>query len=761
MEREILSEIESIRAERYQAPAFALAKIMAKIEEEPLPSRRSFQLPNFWLRSRFLQAALTTAAVVMVAIFTVKQEIIEGPLQFNANQKLVDGSHSGDVLVPLNEDKDSQIIVPQTVGTQAAVPPSSFSSKPNTQEVTISIDAVSGVDSMAVPGSQVAVILGSVDKKGNHQSSILVPQAEIVAISQAGNALTLNVSPQDALKLKAAKEQGTTSVMLRPSPSSSSASSVDNIAESYTRKLRRDPGQSQSLGQIHVGGRSYHVLPDGGLAELAPSEAGKSAYSSYYHPYYYPTPYTNTESYGVYQENPRISVATEALSTFSIDVDTGSYANVRRFLRDGQLPPPDAVRIEELLNYFDYDLPLEQGKPFTVSYELAPSPLDPGRHILKLGVRTREPLQNTDAGWNLVFLIDVSGSMADPNKLSLVKEALRLLVGKMRSQDRISIVTYADQAVVALAPSGIEQRSSILSVIDSLIAAGSTNGAAGIERAYALAQANRISSGVNRVILATDGDFNVGVTYFPQILSMVEAKRQGGVSLTTLGFGTGNYKEQTLEQLADKGNGNYHYIDSFSEAAKVFGTDLAANMDTVAKDVKVQIEFNPKHVIEYRLIGYDNRTLSKSDFHNPGVDAGEIGAGHETTALYELLLAGSDYTPGIVDYRYQKPVAAPRVEPVQEFASELAFLKVRYIDPKENASQLLTFPVANKITERSSDDFRFAAAVSYFGHILRNSQYRGNYSFGDISRLAADALGGKPARNEFLDLVRMAGNIRP
>jgi len=470
------------------------------------------------------------------------------------------------------------------------------------------------------------------------------------------------------------------------------------------------------------------------------------------------------EQYRQYEENSRISVASQPVSTFSIDVDTGSYTNVRRFLTNGSLPPADAVRIEEFLNYFTYNYPKQFERPFSVNAEIAPSPLEPERLLLKLGIRARD-LERSEAGWNLVFLVDVSGSMNEPNKLPLVKQTLKLLVKEMRPQDRVALVTYAGSAGVVLDSTSVSERERIVQAIDSLGAGGSTNGSGGIMAAYRVAEASRVSGGVNRVILATDGDFNVGISSFDELMRLIEEKRRSGVTLTTLGFGTGNYQEANMEQLANRGNGNYFYIDSFREARRVVEEGLTGAMQIVAKDVKLQVEFNPERVVEYRLIGYDNRKLDNRDFSNDQVDAGEIGSGHTVTALYEIVLKGSPLGQRFDEsLRYANPTPSPEMVKMTDGGrnDEVAFLKVRYKEPEGSVSKLLEFPIAatqiQSDAKRASADFRFAAAVSYFGHLLRQSAYRGNYTFTDIVQLAAEAKGDDPtgARQEFIELVRSA-----
>jgi len=478
------------------------------------------------------------------------------------------------------------------------------------------------------------------------------------------------------------------------------------------------------------------------------------------------TPYGYGETYAEYEENPRVAVSSQSVSTFSIDVDTGSYTNVRRFLSMGQLPPPNAVRIEEFINYFDYNYPQQTEQPFGVYYEIAPSPLDNGRHLLKVGLRARDVRQDSEKGWNLVFLVDVSGSMADANKLDLVKQSLKVLAEQMREQDRIAIVTYAGEAGVALESTSGKDKAKIKIAIDGLGTGGGTNGAGGIDAAYKVAEQNRVEGGVNRIILATDGDFNVGVYDFEGLKRLIEQKRKTGITLTTIGVGTGNYNEQNLEQLANKGNGQYFYFDSFKEARHVLQNRLTATIEMVAKDVKLQIEFNPAHVAQYRLVGYDNRKLANEDFHNDQVDAGEIGSGHTVTALYELVLANSELAKNLGDdlrYQDKKPEVAAKVE--AQKTDELGFLKIRYKEPNSDTSKLIEYPIkATAIlstASAASDDFRFAAAVTYFGAILRDSKYKGSYTLSDVAKLARDAKGSDAngARQEMIELVENAVSV--
>ncbi len=480
-----------------------------------------------------------------------------------------------------------------------------------------------------------------------------------------------------------------------------------------------------------------------------------------------PQPPQSNERYAEYRENPRVRVSEEPRSTFSLDVDTGSYTNMRRFLTMGKFPPANAVRVEEFINYFSYQYPSQVERPFAVHYEIAPSPFASGRHLLKVGVKARDNSQaEINTPWNLVFLIDVSGSMSSSNKLPLLKQSMSVLVNKMRSEDRIAIVTYATGARVLLPSTAGTQKQRIISAIQSLRAGGSTNGSAGIDLAYAQAERFKQDYSVNRVVLATDGDFNLGTTSFSGLMRLIEQKRRTGIGLTSLGFGKGNLNEKNLEQLADKGNGNYFYIDSFAEARKVLGDQLASTMEVVAKDVKLQIEFNPAQVLEYRLIGYDNRVLENRDFSNDAVDAGEVGSGHTVTAMYEIVLRNSPIAGDIApELRYMKQKNQPVVP--EEFSDELAFVKIRYKEPQGTKSAKMQFPIETvqlkTSFESASVDFRFATAVAAFAQALRGSQFAGDYSYQDVIRIAIDSLGDDSdgLRRQFVDLVRNAQAARP
>ena len=467
-----------------------------------------------------------------------------------------------------------------------------------------------------------------------------------------------------------------------------------------------------------------------------------------------------TETYDHIEENGLRRVATDPLSTFSIDVDTASYANVRRFLTDGTLPPAGAVRIEELINYFRFDYPQPGGdEPFSVTTELAPCPWNAKHRLALIGIRGRETREEAPRPRNLVFLLDVSGSMIDPDKLPLVRNAMRMLVDTLTPQDRIAVVVYAGASGLVLPSTPGDRKETIHQAIARLEAGGSTNGAAGITLAYQVARQHFIRGGVNRVILATDGDFNVGVTSQDELIRLIEQERASGVFLSVLGVGTGNLKDSTMEKLADKGNGNYAYLDSLHEARKVLVREGGATLTTIAKDVKIQVEFNPTVVEAYRLIGYENRALRSEDFNDDQKDAGEIGQGHSVTALYEIVPAGTPIeVPGVDGLRYQQPA----VRTAAAASSELATVKIRYKAPDGDMSRLTTKVLLNADTPMSPN-LAFASAVAEFGMLLRNSEHQGNASYAAAAERARRFRGNDAEgyRAEFIKLVDLAAALRP
>ncbi len=522
---------------------------------------------------------------------------------------------------------------------------------------------------------------------------------------------------------------------------------------------QKDAARADSAQRTEV----HHAQP-AGAARLAMERAASPAPAAGFPAELrLPSASLDREQYAHFDDHPVKRVAEHPVSTFGLDVDTGSYANVRRFLNQGRLPPADAVRTEELINYFAYadPAPASREAPFAVATEVAPSPWNPKTHLLRIGVKTWAPPREQLPPANLVFLVDVSGSMQSPDKLPLVKRSLRLLVQHLRKEDRVSLVAYAGASGVVLEPTAGDRKATIEAAIDRLEAGGPTHGAAGIQLAYAKAREGLITGGINRVLLATDGDFNVGVVGHDALVDLVKRERAHGVALSTLGFGTGNYNDRLMEQLADHGDGAYAYIDDLAEARKVLVENLGGALLTVAKDAKVQVEFNPATVAEYRLIGYENRQLRREDFANDRVDAGDVGAGQSVTAVYELALTGSG-GERVEPLRYAQQAAAPAGD-----ASEVAFVRVRYKKAGEETSTLLEHPVARASVHgdlgRASDDLRFAAAVAAFGQQLRGGTYLEGFGYDAIAKLAQGARGEDPEghRSEFLKLVRLAASLGP
>lgn len=473
----------------------------------------------------------------------------------------------------------------------------------------------------------------------------------------------------------------------------------------------------------------------------------------------------NRDQFESVDDNPIRTTKETPVSTFSIDVDTASYSVVRDSLNNGQLPPQDAVRVEELINYFDYDYPLPEDRdpPFASHVSVTPSPWDEENKLVHIGLQGYdiEPAEAPRA--NLVFLIDVSGSMRSPDKLELLKNAFRMLVDNMHPDDRVAIVTYAGHVGTALEPTKAAEKQTIIAALDNLRSGGSTAGAKGIKQAYALAEQHYMEDGVNRVMLATDGDFNVGITDPDKLKDYIERKRESGVFLSVLGFGRGNYNDLLMQQLAQNGNGNAAYIDTLSEARKVLVEEASSTLFPIAKDVKIQVEFNPANVAEYRLIGYETRQLKREDFNNDKVDAGDIGAGHSVTAIYEITPVGAE---GMVDeLRYGDETSpAPQADSGKE--DEYAFLKMRYKLPEAEESKLITRPITDADAvdgmEEASQAVRFSTAVAGFGQLLRGGTYLDGFGYDDVLALAQTARGDDPFgyRAEFLQLVRLATSAR-
>lgn len=467
-----------------------------------------------------------------------------------------------------------------------------------------------------------------------------------------------------------------------------------------------------------------------------------------------PTP-EHREQYRGQPENEVKATAREPVSTLSLDVDTGSYSNIRRMLRAGQLPPVDAVRIEEMLNYFPYaDSPPPAGHPFGISTEVAPAPWQRGDLLLRVGVRAVDVAAGQQPPANLVFLVDVSGSMDEPDKLPLAKASLKLLTQRLRPQDRVALVVYAGRTEVVLPSTPASDKARILAAIEQLSAAGSTNGESALKLAYQQAEAHRLPRGINRILLMTDGDFNVGVSSVEGIKALVERERERGISLSTFGFGTGNYNDALMEQIADAGNGNYSYIDSLEESQKVLGEELAATFNTVAKDVKLQIEFNPAQVKEWRLIGYENRVLAEQDFRNDRVDAAEIGAGKSVVALYQLTPVGQ---PGLLGERRYASTTGNTSR-----SAELGELRLRYKAPEGQVSREYR-RVLRLNPQAPSVDMQFASAVAGFGQLLKHSKYSGSWTYADAARQARQGLGADVGgyRSELVKLIGLADALSP
>ncbi|MEI2737389.1 MAG: VWA domain-containing protein [Chitinophagaceae bacterium] len=469
----------------------------------------------------------------------------------------------------------------------------------------------------------------------------------------------------------------------------------------------------------------------------------------------------NTEDYDNIVENKFLAATQNPLSTFSIDVDEAAYSNVRRYLENGSIPPAGAVRIEEMINYFDYDYTKPaNGEPFTVNTEISECPWSPQHKLVHIGLQGKEiPLDNLPPS-NMVFLVDVSGSMNEANKLPLVQASMNMLVDQLREKDKVAIVVYAGSAGLVLPSTSGANKIKIKEAINNLEAGGSTAGGEGIKLAYKTAKENFLKNGNNRIILATDGDFNVGVSSDDELVSMIEQERKSGVFLSVLGYGMGNYKDNKMQQLADKGNGNHSYIDNISEARKVLVNEFGSTLFTIAKDVKIQIEFNPSKVQAYRLVGYENRMLASEDFNDDNKDAGELGSGHTVTALYEVIPVGvkDDFTKSVDPLKYQSNDRKPISN-----TDEIMTIKLRYKKPDEDVSKLITHPVMDTHTAlvNTSDNFRFSAAVAEFGLLLRSSDYKQQSSYSQVVNMAKGAKGidNNGYRSEFIRLVQAATSL--
>jgi Ca-activated chloride channel family protein len=546
------------------------------------------------------------------------------------------------------------------------------------------------------------------------------------------------------------------------------AKTESDLRDEPERERAEQKAVTRSLGAMQVSPAAPPVVEEIPAQPAMPSEAYAPAVNVAVAPMGVPKPATviggmglaysapaNTEHYAEHIDNPTQRVAENPVSTFSIDVDTGSYSNVRRMLADNQRPPADSVRAEEMINYFDYGYPAPTTRavPFLVNTEIAPAPWNAKHELLQIGIQGYTVPKTQIPAANLVFLIDTSGSMDEPDKLPLLRESFKQLVAQLRPQDRISIVVYAGSAGLVLPPTSGAEKGTILAALDQLAAGGSTNGGEGLQLAYAVAKQGLIRNGVNRVILATDGDFNVGTFDQKALETMIADQRQSGIALTTLGFGTGNYNDSMAEQLADIGNGNHAYIDNLTEGRKVLVEEMSSTLLTIAQDVKIQVEFNPAVVAEYRLIGYENRALRREDFNNDKVDAGEIGAGSNVTALYELTLVGSG-GESVDPLRYGGKVAATEAK-----ANEIGLLRLRYKQPGATQSRLIENPLSrSQIHAQASERMRFAASVAAYADLLRGGKNVGHFGWNDVRRLAASAQSNDRlgTRDEFLHLVDRA-----
>ncbi|WP_018339000.1 YfbK domain-containing protein [Butyricimonas synergistica] len=509
-------------------------------------------------------------------------------------------------------------------------------------------------------------------------------------------------------------------------------------------------GAEGSKAKLRLNGRKTRTLN---------SEIRVQGYSRQYAP-------INTEEYKSFSQNNFQKALDAPLSTFSIDVDVASYSNMRRFINNGQIPPADAIRTEELLNYFTYDYPAPQGKdPVSITTEVSSAPWNQQHRLVHIGIKAKEIAIDNLPASNLVFLIDVSGSMDSQNKLPLLKSSLKLLVQKLRPQDRVAIVTYANHTEEALPSTSCEDKQKVLSVIENLHAGGGTAGSDGIQRAYRIAEANFIKGGNNRIILSTDGDFNIGPSSPQELEKLIEIKRSSGIYLTVLGFGMGNYKDNRIQTLAEKGNGNHAYIDNLTEAKKVLVNEFGGTLFTVAKDVKIQVEFNPAKVQAYRLIGYESRLLEDKDFNDDTKDAGEMGAGHSVTALYEIIPVGvkSNLLGDIDPLKYQKTEKKEEKKSLTD-SPELLTLKLRYKQPDSDKSSKMEVSAIDKNTSlnNASENFRFSAAVAGFGMLLQDSKYKNNLTYDDVIFLARKATRYDPEgyRKEFIRLVESVALLK-
>jgi len=619
----------------------------------------------------------------------------------------------------------------------------------------LAVEAARAEDSVYVTGKVI-------DALGNPLSSVLVTAEETgikkiykTMTDHSGEFVFKNLSPGiynfrfDLAGYKTIEKKGVQALKNRPVRLNAALVPVGEKGESKTE-------MEESIVKTGVEGGVTGGVLGGVVREVKAPVRARMVMHAPPPPGYQP-PF-NTEEYDRIYENQYLLAIDNPLSTFSIDVDTASYSNIRRFIKRNQFPPKDAVRVEEMINYFRYDYPLPKGKhPFSVYTEISSCPWNEDHRLVHIGLQGKKLAASELPPSNLVFLIDVSGSMRSANKLPLLKSAFQLLTKQLGKKDKVALVVYAGAAGLILPSTPGDKKEKIIESIDRLRAGGSTAGGEGILLAYKVAIENYIKGGNNRVILATDGDFNVGASSTSDLVRMIEEKREQGVFLTITGFGMGNYKDGRMEQLADKGNGTYHYIDGLLEAKKVFMDDMRGTLFTIAKDVKIQVEFNPAKVKAYRLIGYENRMLKKEDFSDDTKDAGELGSGHTVTALYEIIPYGSkEEIPGVDKLKYQET----KISPEAFKTKELMTVKLRYKDPDGDKSKLIVHPLEDKHVplRKASNNFKFSAAVAQFGMVLRDSKLKGQSSMESVLKMAREAR-GKDAfgyRAEFINLVELA-----
>lgn len=597
--------------------------------------------------------------------------------------------------------------------------------------------------------AQTSSIQGIVSEAGNNEP---VPFAKIVLETENDSLLLGCVSDPDGIYQFNSIPPGTYRIVVNNMGYQKFAEIVSIAADSILRKDIHLTSEQIYIEEVKVVSLSSVTLNS--VPGVKGSRVRKFARKGY------SPDFSGGEEYGHQSENAFVSIVAEPLSTFGVDVDKASYSNVRRHINQGSLPPADAVRIEEMINYFDYDYPAPAaGAPFSVTTEYTVCPWNPLHGLVHIGVKAKEINMTEAPANNLVFLIDVSGSMQTDDKLPLLKSGLYMLIDQLRPEDKVAIVVYAGAAGLVLPSTGGSQKTQIKSVIEQLEAGGSTAGGEGIELAYKVALEQFVPEGNNRIILATDGDFNVGISDNNRLFKLIEEKRKSGVFLSILGLGSGNLKDYRMEQLADKGDGNYSYIDNELEAKKVLVTEMGGTLLTVAKDVKIQAEFNPQHVKGYRLIGYENRMLEAEDFDNDAKDAGDMGSGHSVTVLYEIIPVGSDEDIPVPD-SIPKKNRKERKAATSVFDNELMKIKFRYKEPGALNSTLLTQDVPSDFTQFAScsENFRFAAAVASFGMLLRNSPLKGNATFEDVLHWAEKASSTDPNgyRAEFAELVKKA-----